>query len=297
MLEVSEKFFSSYINQLCGKIPANNYKNIAPIPRGGAAVATYLSARLNLPLIAISDRDENTLVVDDLIDSGRTRSEYMDNDFACLFVKKNCPAQYYPTYYCVSDVSDWIKFWWETKNETIQDNITRILQYIGEDSNREGLIDTPNRIVRSYDHLFKGYKQDVSDLITVFESDGYNQIVLLKNIEMYSMCEHHMLPFYGRAHVAYIPNKKIIGISKLARITDMFARRLQIQERIGDEVTSVLMEYLDPLGAACIIEATHLCMRMRGVSKQNSTMVTSSLKGVFMEDARAREELMSLIKS
>ena len=182
---------------------------------------------------------------------------------------------------------------------TIQDSIVRILEFIGEDPNRQGLVDTPRRIERCYQELFAGYKMDPAEFVTVFDNDGYDQIVLLKDIEMFSMCEHHMLPFYGRAHVAYIPRDKIIGVSKLARIIDMYSRRLQIQERIGDQVTSLLMELLDPVGAACIIEATHLCMRMRGVSKQNSVMVTSSLKGVFLEDSdkgkAARSELMFLL--
>jgi len=175
-------------------------------------------------------------------------------------------------------------------------HITEQLRYIGEDPTREGLVETPNRIVRSWKELYCGYDQDPKELLTTFDSDGYDQIVLLKDIELYSMCEHHMLPFYGKAHVAYIPDKKVIGISKLARLVDMFARRLQIQERLGEQVTSTLMEMLQPQGAACIIEACHMCMRMRGVAKQQSTMVTSSLKGVFLTKGEARQELMGLIK-
>jgi len=180
--------------------------------------------------------------------------------------------------------------------DTIKAHIVKQLQYIGEDPEREGLVETPNRIVRSWKELYCGYSQDPKELLTTFDSDGYDQIVLLKDIEMYSMCEHHMLPFYGKAHVAYIPDKKVIGISKLARLVDMFARRLKIQERLGEQVTSTLMEMLQPKGVACIIEACHMCMRMRGVSKQQSTMVTSSLKGVFLTKGEARQELMGLIK-
>ncbi len=296
ILEVSEKLFLSLMRQLCEKIPFEKYKAIAGIPRGGAPVAAYMSAVSGLPLVPVQDSSPDVLIVDDLADSGTSRSRYHDNDFAVLFVKSNCPTDLFPTYYCVCGVNDWVRFWWEEKQETIQDNITRILQYIGEDPSREGLVETHNRVARSYEYLFSGYKQSPSDLITVFENDGYNQIILLKDIELYSMCEHHMLPFYGKAHVAYIPNKKIIGVSKLARIVDLYARRLQIQERIGEQVTSTLMEWLEPLGAACIIEAIHLCMRMRGVSKQNSVMVTSSLKGVFMDNMETREELLRLIK-
>lgn len=174
--------------------------------------------------------------------------------------------------------------------------IQSILEHLGENPSREGLLDTPKRVVKSYRELFVGYDQDPADLLTTFSSDGYDQIVILKDIELYSMCEHHMLPFFGKAHVAYIPGEKVIGISKLARLVDMYARRLQIQERIGDQVTSALMEHLKPKAAACIIEATHMCMRMRGVAKQNSFMVTSSMKGLFFDEATARQELMNLVR-
>jgi len=173
--------------------------------------------------------------------------------------------------------------------------IQSLLISVGEHPLREGLLDTPKRVVKSWKELYKGYNQKAEDILTVFSSDGYDQIVLLKNIEMYSMCEHHMLPFIGKAHVAYIPNEKIVGISKLARLVDIYARRLQIQERIGQQVTDDLMRLLKPKGAACIIEAQHLCMLMRGVNKQNSIMVTSSLRGVFLDQESTREELMQLI--
>jgi len=177
-----------------------------------------------------------------------------------------------------------------------EDLLKEILHRLGEDPSREGLYDTPKRVVRSWSELYAGYKQDVASLFTTFvDTNGYSQIVICKNIELYSMCEHHMLPFFGKAHVAYIPGKKVIGLSKLARLVDVFARRLQIQERIGQQVTEALMEYLQPEGAACIIEATHMCMRMRGVNKQQSTMTTSSLTGSFLDDATVRAELLQLI--
>ncbi len=175
-------------------------------------------------------------------------------------------------------------------------SVEAMLVHIGDNPSREGLLDTPKRVIKSWKEIYGGYDKNPADLLTVFDSDGYDQIVLLKDIELYSMCEHHMLPFYGKAHVAYIPDKKVIGISKLARLVDMFARRLQIQERIGDQVTDALMEHLKPKGAVCIIEASHMCMRMRGVNKQNSMMVTSSMRGVFMTNPAARNELMSLLK-
>jgi GTP cyclohydrolase I len=175
-------------------------------------------------------------------------------------------------------------------------NLKFQLKCIGEDPNREGLQKTPERIIKSWEELYAGYWEDPADLLTVFETGTYDQIVVCKDIELYSMCEHHMLPFFGVVHVAYLPDKYLIGLSKLARLVDIFARRLQIQERIGEQVTQALMKYLKPRGAACIIEAVHMCMRMRGCSKQNSTMITSSMKGTFLYDESAKQELMTLIK-
>ena len=189
----------------------------------------------------------------------------------------------------------------ENKNEvgdpSLNEQVKMILDHIGEDSDREGLVDTPRRVVKSLGELYKGYTQKPEDIMTIFSADGYDEIILLKDIEFYSTCEHHMLPFYGKAHIAYIPNKKIIGISKLARLLDIYARRLQIQERIGKQVTTDLMKYLEPKGAACIIEARHMCMVSRGVGKQNSMMSTSSVEGVFRDSPSAKKELFDLIKS
>lgn len=186
------------------------------------------------------------------------------------------------------------------KKAEAEDAIWTILHLIGEDPDREGLRKTPERVVRSWAEIFGGYKLDPASVFTTFEADGYSELVLLKGIEFYSTCEHHMLSFSGKAHIGYIADQRVIGISKLARLLDIYARRLQIQERIGQQVTSDLMEYLKPKGAACIIEAEHLCMRCRGVEKQNSIMVTSSLTGRFLEDSdagrAARAELMGLIR-
>ena len=183
-----------------------------------------------------------------------------------------------------------------TRQKIVHDMIVAI----GEDPTREGLLDTPRRVVKAWGEMFAGYHMKPEDIATTFEAEGYNELVLLKDIEFYSTCEHHMLSFSGRAHIGYIPQGRIIGISKLARILDIFARRLQIQERLGQQVTQALNKLLEPIGSACIIEARHLCMRCRGVEKQQSTMITSSLTGVFLEQTdrglAARAELMSLIR-
>ena len=263
------------------------------VPKGGMIVAGL--AKQAFPEITLVTNPWETkpdIILDDLIDSGATEikydNEFPDAEFRALFDKRKMEG------------NPWLVLPWETDHpageESVEQNIARMLEYIGEDPNREGLLDTPKRIVKSWDELFAGYNQDPKGLLRHFDAETYDQIVLLKDIELYSMCEHHMLPFTGIAHVAYIPDKRVIGISKLARLVDIYARRLQIQERIGEQVTGFLMKELGAQGAACIIEASHMCMRMRGCSKQRSTMVTSSLKGLFFDKPEARQELMLLIK-
>ena len=172
-----------------------------------------------------------------------------------------------------------------------------LLEGIGEDLDRDGLRRTPDRAARALEFLTQGYRQDLDEIINdaVFESDA-SEIILVKDIELYSMCEHHLLPFIGRAHVAYIPSGRVIGLSKVARIVDVFARRLQIQENLTTQIAESLMNCLEPSGVAVVVEAKHLCMMMRGVEKQNSVMKTSCLLGVFKDDARTRSEFLSLLK-
>ena len=172
-----------------------------------------------------------------------------------------------------------------------------LLQSIGEDVNREGLQRTPDRAARALEFLTQGYRQNLDEILNgaVFESSA-SEIILVKDIELYSLCEHHLLPFIGRAHVAYLPNGKVIGPSKVARIVDVFARRLQIQENLTTQIAESLMNCLQPSGVAVVVEAKHLCMMMRGVEKQNSVMKTSCLLGTFKEDARTRSEFLSLLK-
>jgi GTP cyclohydrolase I len=172
-----------------------------------------------------------------------------------------------------------------------------LLQSIGEDVDREGLQRTPDRAARALEFLTQGYRQNLDEIINgaVFESSA-SEIILVKDIELYSLCEHHLLPFIGRAHVAYLPNGKVIGLSKVARIVDAFARRLQIQENLTTQIAESLMSCLQPSGVAVVVEAKHLCMMMRGVEKQNSVMKTSCLLGTFKDDARTRSEFLSLLK-
>src|SRR6266576_5817634 len=179
---------------------------------------------------------------------------------------------------------------------SMEESFLALLEAIGEDPKREGLLRTPGRAARAFEFLTAGYRQSLDDIVNqaIFESEA-SEIVLVKDIELYSMCEHHLLPFIGKAHVAYIPNGKVIGLSKMARIVDMFARRLQIQENLTMQIADALMQSLNPRGVGVVIEAKHLCMMMRGVEKQNSVMTTSCLLGVVKEDARTRSEFLSLL--
>lgn len=181
--------------------------------------------------------------------------------------------------------------------EALTDIYRELLEAIGEDPERQGLLKTPSRAARAFEFLTQGYRQSVEDIVNdaIFDSDA-SEIILVKDIELYSMCEHHLLPFIGRAHVAYIPNGKVIGLSKVARIVDLFARRLQIQENLTTQIAESLMGALHPNGVAVVVEAKHLCMMMRGVEKQNSSMKTSCLLGAFKDDARTRSEFLSLLK-
>jgi GTP cyclohydrolase I len=182
------------------------------------------------------------------------------------------------------------------KLEGMENSFRNLLEAVGEDPEREGLLRTPARAARAFDFLTNGYRQDLDEIVNnaIFESDA-SEIILVKDIELYSLCEHHLLPFIGRAHVAYIPHGKVIGLSKMARIVDVFARRLQIQENLTTQIADALMKSLRPTGVAVVIEAKHLCMMMRGVEKQNSVMKTSCLLGVFKDDARTRSEFLSLL--
>lgn len=177
--------------------------------------------------------------------------------------------------------------------DSIAYHVAGILRHLESDSSREGLKDTPLRVEAAYEEIFSGYRQTPEQIMTVFE-EPCDEMIICSDIEFYSTCEHHMLPFFGKAHIAYIPDGKVIGLSKLARLLDIYARRLQIQERISQQVTDALMQHLNPLGAGCVIEASHFCMMCRGVQKQNSKMITSSLVGVFQE-AEVRQEFHRLI--
>ncbi len=180
--------------------------------------------------------------------------------------------------------------------QSMAESVFNILEKIGEDPHRQGLLKTPERVAKAYTEITQGYNQDAAEILrsAMFDED-YSQMVLVKDIELYSLCEHHMLPFFGKAHIAYIPNGKIVGLSKIPRVVDVFSRRLQVQERLTIDIRDCIQQTLEPLGVAVVIEAQHLCMQMRGVSKQNSVTTTSAFSGEFLHNDKSRKEFISLI--
>jgi len=180
----------------------------------------------------------------------------------------------------------------------LEDSVKKILEHIGEDPNREGLVDTPTRVRKAWEFMCSGYNEDPKEIIqkALFTSSN-DEMVVVKDIEFYSMCEHHMLPIIGKVHVAYIPNGKVIGLSKIPRVVNVFARRLQIQEQLTEQIAEAISDSLNPKGVAVVVDARHMCMEMRGVEKICSTTVTSALRGLFKKEKKTKDEFMSIISS
>lgn len=180
-------------------------------------------------------------------------------------------------------------------DQKIAELVSQLISLIGEDPQREGLQQTPRRVAKSYSHLFSGYKQNPADVVTVFDSENYDEMIIVKDIEFYSFCEHHMLPFWGKAHIGYIPTGKILGLSKVPRLVDIFARRLQNQERLTQQVATTIMDLVDARGVGVVLEARHFCMMARGVEKQQSSVKTSAMLGLFKQGDKTRSEFLKLI--
>lgn len=262
------------------------------VPRGGTPVAFGLRTCCEI----VNDPAKADFIVDDIVDSGRTREKF----------QKQFPGK---PFYALVDKTDtecpsglkaaWIVFPWEgTEEGSSEDIFIRLLQYIGEDPKRGGLLETPGRMAKAWKQWTSGYGQEPANVLKVF-SDGaenYDEMILVKDIPFYSLCEHHLAPFFGAATVAYIPDKKIVGLSKLARVTDIFARRLQVQERMTSQIATAVQEALQPKGVGVLVRARHLCMESRGICKQGHHTETSSLLGVFRQGA-AREEFLHLART
>jgi GTP cyclohydrolase IA len=181
----------------------------------------------------------------------------------------------------------------------VEEAVRTILRFVGEDPDRAGLRRTPARVAQAFEFMTSGYRQDPKDAINgaLFVEEDYQEMILCKDLDFYSLCEHHLLPFYGKAHVAYLPNKRIVGLSKLARMVEIYCRRLQVQERLTTQIARTIMEEIEPLGVAVVLEAEHMCMRMRGVEKQNSRVTTSATLGVFRTNVETRQEFMNLLRN
>jgi GTP cyclohydrolase IA len=261
------------------------YTGVFGVPRGGTLIALELARALELPLL--DNPIDGCLVVDDLIDSGRTMKKYEGYEFRVLIDKRKPEWK-----------DQWIEFWYENTQTDDEDIVTRMLERIGENPNREGLIDTPKRVVKMWNEIFRGYDETKKPKITVFDNgvDGltYDNMVVDTG-DFYSQCEHHMVPFFGNYWFAYVPDKKILGISKVARIVDHYASKLQIQERLVKEVLDEIEKAVQPKGIALVMKGEHLCKTMRGVKKKGF-MVTSDLRGVFKDKPETRAEFMRFVK-
>lgn len=267
------------------------------VPRGGvsAAMAVINASHLidDFPKLYLVDTpQEANIFIDDLIDSGATRDKYQSQfiniPFYALFDKQNDRT--------IKD--NWLIFPWEMADEANgpEDNIVRLLEYVGEGTAREGLKETPARVLKAWDHWTSGYDKDPKDILKVFEDGAkeYDEMVIVKDIPLYSKCEHHMADIFGTATIAYIPDGRIVGLSKLSRLVDMFARRLQVQERLTAQIAEALNEHLCPKGVGVVIKARHMCMESRGICQQGHHTITSALKGAIKTDERARAEFLAL---
>lgn len=275
---------------------------VGGVPRGGvipaAIIAAQLGARLTTDLSNVDPR--KTLVVDDIIDSGRTMLPYVDRGFRCASL---CINEKFEPRAVVEGIlwgytaNSWVNFPWEQEGGgNPVDAVARLLQFIGEDISRDGLKETPMRVTKALKEMTSGYEQNAQEILSKTFSESSDEMVVLSNIDFVSLCEHHMLPFVGVAHVGYIPRDKVVGISKLARVVDCFSRRLQIQERMTNQIATAVEEALQPLGVGVVIEAHHQCMSCRGVKKSGTRMTTSAMLGAMRDKPEARAEFMALAR-
>jgi GTP cyclohydrolase I len=254
------------------------------VPRGGAALLGVALA-CNDGLREASTPDAADYILDDIIDSGRTMERFAPKPLYAMVDKR------------ASSERVWVVFPWEHPDRVHdnEDTVVRLLELIGEDPSREGLRDTPRRHIKAMLEMTEGYKLKAEDVLkTTFDAEGYDELVVLKHIEFTSLCEHHLLPFSGTAAVAYLPGERIVGLSKLARLVEMHARRLQVQERMTSDIANDIQRVLGPRGVAVVVQAHHSCMGCRGVRKPTARMVTSAMRGTFLEKAEARAEVLSL---
>lgn len=285
---------------LNARIPARMTK-VYGIPRGGVSAALALS-RVKSDYVLVDGAADAEIIVDDLIDSGCTmrlfNGAYPGKFYCALFDKQNGGADTRDAVGMLLPSDEWVVFPWEEGEVgSASDIVTRLLQYIGEDVSREGLHETPARVVKAWGEWFSGYKVSAESVLKTFSDGASNvdEIVLVKDIPFYSHCEHHLAPFFGVAHVGYIPNGKIVGLSKFPRLVDVFAKRLQVQERLTNQIADALVEHVAPLGVGVVLECRHLCMESRGIQRAGSATISSAMRGVMMTKPEARAEFLALI--
>lgn len=259
------------------------------VPTGGIPARLALFALDDRQDFIVSDDPrECDIVVDDLIDTGRTSEQFGSKPFYALIDKRTWEHG-----------DAWVVWPWEGNGSAgIEDHIVRLLQYVGENPDRGGLAETPKRVAKAWKEWCSGYDKNPADILKTFEdgAEGVDEMVVVKNIPFYTHCEHHMAPFFGTASIGYLPNKKIVGLSKLSRLLDIYAKRLQVQERLGCQVADAIMEHLEALGCGVVITARHLCMESRGICKQGSETSTSALRGLFKDDPAVRAEFLQLVR-
>ncbi len=283
--------FNKDTNVLAGQINSMGYKydSLFGIPRGGVPLAVCLSEKCGLPLR--HQAGTKTLVCDDIIDSGRTRNKYLNNDFAALHGRPILPeiksSLVRVENYVCNITSQWVIYPWETNEVAGTDTITRLLEFIGEDPNRPGLVDTPERVIKMYGEFFQGYYPDRKPKITIVPNgeDGVEYDEMLDDHGyFFSFCEHHILPFFGEYYFSYIPNKLILGASKIGRLVDYYAGKLQIAERLVNDIANEIEELIHPHGLMLIMRARHLCKEMRGLKKWNSPYEARAVRGFYKEN-------------
>lgn len=302
MLTLTHEQYTKDIDKLYNElrlVMPPNIQKVFGIPRGGMYPAAMLAQKLRFPLVFNPNEiDGDTVVVDDLVDSGETMRRFMSDGkggfFAAVYLKGEVKDGRIVVG-CAIPSGEWIVFPDETGGG-IEENFRRTLEYIGEDTRREGLVETPKRMRRAYDEIFAGYKTDPKELVKTFVQGSCKEMVILKRCEFYSTCEHHFFPFFGHCSIGYLPNDKVIGVSKLARLLDCFSKRMQIQERMTAQIADFLMDELGAKGVYVVCEGVHFCMTSRGIRKQDASMVTSAIRGVFEENAQARAEFLQLIR-
>lgn len=268
---------------------ATNRVSVYAIPRGGVPAAYAVGNFISVNLVETPELAD--CYIDDIIDSGDTADKWQQRrniPFFSLIDKRD--SEYRGQY---------VVFPWEENEEgSFGDNVTRLLQYVGEDPKRGGLLETPNRVAKAWKDWTSGYGQDIASILKVFEDggEGYDQMVTVKDIPIYSHCEHHLAAIFGTATISYIPNGKIVGLSKLSRVADVFARRLQVQERLTNQIANALWEHLQPKGVGVVIKARHMCMESRGVCQQGHHTITTALRGAMLDEPATRAEFLNLAR-